>query len=226
MTLCAVLFDLDGTLHDKSATLSRVAEVQHAEAGLAVLGVDLDAWLHHYIELNNRRIEKTDVFSKLASRFGLPVSLETRLLEDFDANLGKLAVPFAGAHEILAWCKGRGLKVGIVTNGRDGFQRSKITGMGLSGAIDAVLTSGGYGVKKPDHAIFVACLEQLGVEPADAAFVGDDIHADMEPAIALGMLPIWKSATPSELVAFSSNELPCIHAYLRSVALYFPKQEQ
>ena len=218
VTLGAVLFDLDDTLHDKSATLSRVGEIQHAEAGLAALGVDLGGWLHDYIELNNRRIEKTEVFSKLASTFGLPAGLEAKLREDFDANLGKLAVPFAGTHELLAWCKDRGLKVGIVTNGRDAFQRSKITGMGLSGVIDAILTSGAFGVKKPGHAIFFACLEQLGVHPADAAFVGDDLHADMEPAIALAMLPIWKSATRSERVAFSSNELPSIHAYLRGVA--------
>jgi putative hydrolase of the HAD superfamily len=218
MTLGAVLFDLDDTLHDKSATLNRVGELQHAEAGLAALGVGLDAWLIDYIELNNQRIAKTEVFSKLASRFGLPTGLEARLLKDFDANLGKLAVPFAGAHELVAWCKGRRLKVGIVTNGRDAFQRSKISGMGLSSVIDATLTSGGYGVKKPDHAIFLACLEQLGVQPTEAAFVGDDLHAEMEPAIELGMLPIWKCGRRSERVAFSSNELPEIHTYLRGVA--------
>ena len=218
MPLGAVLFDLDDTLHDKSATLSRVGELQHAKAGLAALGVGLDTWLLDYIELNNQRIEKTQVFSRLASTFGLPASLETWLLEDFDASLGNLAVPYVGAQELVLWCKTRGLKVGIVTNGRDTFQRSKITGMGLSSLIDATLTSGGYGVKKPDHAIFVACLEQLGVQATEAAFIGDDLHADMEPAFALGMLPIWKSSTRSERVAFSSDELPEIHAYLRGVA--------
>ncbi len=218
MTLSAVIFDLDDTLHDKSATLSRVGERQHADAGLASLGIALDAWLLSYIELNNQRIEKTEVFSRLASHFGLPTSHESTLLRDFDANLGKHALPFAGAHELVAWCKGKGLKVGIVTNGRDAFQRSKIVGMGLSNMIDATLTSGEFGVKKPDHAIFRACLEQLGVQATDAAFVGDDFRADMEPAIALGMLPVWKTVKQSELVAFSSNELPAIHAYLRSVA--------
>jgi len=77
-----------------------------------------------------------------------------------------LAVPFAGTHELVAWCKSRSLKVGIVTNGRDAFQRSKIAGMGLDSAIDAIFTFCGYGVKKPDQAIFVAYLEQLGVSPA------------------------------------------------------------
>ena len=79
MTLGAVLFGLDDTLHDKSATLSRVGEIQHAEAGLAELGVDLGGWLHDYIELNNRRIEKTAVSSKFASTFGLPAGLEAKL---------------------------------------------------------------------------------------------------------------------------------------------------
>jgi len=218
MTLSAILFDLDDTLHDKSATLNRVGTLQHTDAHLAALGVSLETWLRHYIELNNQHIEKTEVFSRLASTFSLPSSLETRLLEDFDANLGKLAVPFAGAHELIAWCKSRCLKVGIVTNGRDAFQRSKIAGMGLDSAIDAIFTSGGYGVKKPDPAIFMACLEQLGVQPSEAAFVGDDLRADMEPAIALGMLPIWKSRIQSAQVAFSSDALPEIHAYLRSVA--------
>lgn len=218
MTLSAVLFDLDDTLHDKSATLNRVGALQHAEAGLAGRGVDLGKWLVDYVDLNNQRIEKTEVFSKLASTFGLPTDLEANLLEDFDAGLGKLAAPFAGACELINWCKDRGLKVGIVTNGRDAFQRSKVTGMGLSSLVDATLTSGGYGVKKPDHAIFVACLAHLGVRPTEAVFIGDDFHADMEPAIALGMLPIWKSGSRSSRVAFSSNELPDIHAYLRGVA--------
>jgi putative hydrolase of the HAD superfamily len=218
MTLGAVLFDLDDTLHDKSATLNRVGALQHADADLAALGIALETWLRHYIELNNQRIEKSAVFSKLASTFSLPSSLETRLLEDFDSNVGKLAVPFVGAHEIVAWCKSSGLKVGIVTNGRDAIQRSKINGMGLSNSIDATLTSGGYGVKKPDQAIFMACLERLGVQPTEAAFVGDDLQADIEPAIALGMLPIWKNIAQSERVAFSSNELPEIQVYLRNVA--------
>ena len=218
MTLRAVLFDLDDTLHDKTATLKRVASIQYESGGLAALGVGVDAWLRHYVNLNNQRIEKTAVFSKLAFAFALPFSLETRLLQDFDENLGKLAVPYPGAHELISSCKSSGLKVGVITNGRDAFQRSKIDGMGMRGAIDATFTSGGFGVKKPDQAIFLACLAELSVQPSQAAFVGDDFAADMEPAIELGMPPIWKSGRSSNRVAFSSNDLARIHAHLRSVA--------
>jgi putative hydrolase of the HAD superfamily len=218
MTLRAVLFDLDDTLHDKSATLRRFGQHQHTDAQLAARGVTLENWLSCYIELNNQRIEKSEVFSRLGSRFNLPPSTEDTLLSEFDANLGQQAVPFPGAHTLVAWCKDRGLKVGIVTNGRDDFQRSKIAGMGLGNLIDVTLTSGGYGVKKPDHAIFNACLTALKVKPTEAAFVGDDFSADMEPAIDIGMHAIWKNIEQSPRVAFSSNELPDIHAHLRSVA--------
>jgi putative hydrolase of the HAD superfamily len=214
----AVLFDLDDTLHDKSATLCRVGSRQHAEANLSALGIGLQHWLDRYIELNNQRIEKSEVFSKLATIFRVPPALEQKLLEDFDENLGALAVPFEGAHELLSWCKRSGMKVGIVTNGRDAFQRSKIAGMGLSNLSDVTLTSGGFGVKKPDPSIFLACLEKLGVQSTHAAFVGDDLHADIEPANSLGMLSIWKTAEVSERATFCSNELPEIREYLRGVA--------
>ena len=66
--------------------------------------------------------------------------------------------------------------------------------------------------------IFLACLQQLEIHPTEAAFVGDDLHADIEPAIALGMLPIWKSSQHSERAAYCSNDLSKIHVYLRGVA--------
>jgi putative hydrolase of the HAD superfamily len=104
------------------------------------------------------------------------------------------------------------------TNGRDAFQRSKIDGMGVTKLVDSIVTSGGFGVKKPDPRIFVACLNQLQVAPESAAFVGDDFAADMEPAIALGMLPVWKNAERSNRVAFASHELTPIGQRLLSRA--------
>ena len=110
--------------------------------------------------------------------------------------------------------RGRGLKIGVVTNGRDAFQRSKIAGMGAAAHIDATVTSGGFGAKKPDHRIFAACLGELGVAPSEAAFVGDDFEADMEPALALGLHAVWKTKLQSPRVAFCADELPAIHAHL------------
>ena len=193
MHLRAALFDLDDTLHDKSATLRVVAARQYAEANLAALGVSDSRWERAFVELNNLRIDKTEVFFRLSQQFGLTTSLQEVLLGDFDANLGSAAVPFPGAAELLRMCKSQGIKVGIVTNGRDAFQRSKISGMGLLPFVDAVVTSGAFGVKKPDPSIFLACLNLLDVQAEHEVFVGDDLSADVEPSLKLGMRAILKS---------------------------------
>ena len=216
MPLLAVLFDLDDTLHDKSATLEHVARVQFTEFNLSRQGVVQPSWHELFLRLNNERIEKVGVFKRLAAEFRLPKALEEALLEDFDENLGKHACPYPGALETLASLRQRGVKLGIVTNGRDAFQRSKIEGMGVAKLFDSIVTSGGFGVKKPDPRIFSACLGELQVGPESAAFVGDDFAADMEPAIALGMLAVWKSARHSDQVAFSSNDLAYIGQRLLS----------
>lgn len=218
MSLLAVLFDLDDTLHDKSATLEHVAGIQFAAFNLSSHGAAQTAWHERYLALNNERIEKAEVFRRLATDFSLPKALEDALLEDFDENLGKLACPYPSALDVLVSLRERGLKLGIVTNGRDAFQRSKIQGMGITNLVDSVVTSGGFGVKKPDPRIFAACLSELEVTPESAAFVGDDFAADMEPAIQLGMLAVWKSAESSDRVAFSSNELVRIGQHLLSGA--------
>jgi HAD superfamily hydrolase (TIGR01509 family) len=214
----AALFDLDDTLHDKSATLRSVADRQFVEAGLADLGIAQTEWQARFVELNNRRIEKPVVFAALARTFELPTTLQQYLLADFDATLGREAVAFPGAVELLQACKARGLKVGVVTNGRDAFQRSKISGMGLLPYIDAVVTSGAFGRKKPDPAIFWECLRQLEAEPGQAVFIGDDLSADIEPSVKLGMRAICKSPLPAPGAWLSSDSLHEISAHLHAQA--------
>jgi FMN phosphatase YigB (HAD superfamily) len=165
MNLQAVLFDLDDTLHDKSATLRAVAARQYVMGGLSSWGIQERDWASQYVELNNLRGEKTEVFARLRDRFSLPSDLAAVLLADFDTNLGASARPYAGALDLVSACKSRGMKVGLVTNGRDAFQRSKIAGMGIAENFDAVVTSGGLQIKKPDLRIFRACLGMLVVEP-------------------------------------------------------------
>jgi putative hydrolase of the HAD superfamily len=50
-----------------------------------------------------------------------------------------------------------------------------------------VLTSSSHGKTKPHETIFRRMLELLGVEPAEAAMVGDTLEDDVEGARAVGM---------------------------------------
>ena len=77
-----------------------------------------------------------------------------------------------------------GLRLGLVSNtGRD--LDAFVAHHRLS--VDAALSSGAHGKTKPDASIFRAVLYLLGVEPEDAAMVGDSIEDDVEGALAIGM---------------------------------------
>jgi HAD superfamily hydrolase (TIGR01509 family) len=209
--LRAVLFDLDNTLHDKKATLRRMPADQFAAFGLTQLGVDAADWTTRYGQLNQQRISKTRVFEALSLHFQLPIALAAALLRDFDARLGSLAVPVDGAQALLRDCRARGLKLAVVSNVRDAFQRSKWAGLGWTDLVDLVVTSGELGIKKPDLRLFRHALAALDVAPEQAVMVGDDLEADIQPALALGMRAIWRAVpvagtpTPDGLLLVSPD---------------------
>jgi putative hydrolase of the HAD superfamily len=91
---------------------------------------------------------------------------------------------YEDALPVLEDLRGRGLKLGLVSNtGRelDAF----VAHHGLE--VDAVLGSRSFGRTKPHPTIFQAVLEQLVVEPAAAAMVGDSPEDDVEGARAAGI---------------------------------------
>ena len=76
------------------------------------------------------------------------------------------------------------LKLALVSNGVRDLE-AFVAHHGLD--VDAAVCSRDHGWIKPHETIFRAALERLGVEPADAAMVGDSLEDDVEGARALGM---------------------------------------
>jgi len=62
---------------------------------------------------------------------------------------------------------------------------------GLAKSLDVILDSTRIGISKPDPGIFRLAMDELGVEPAEAIFVGDSYDRDMLPARRLAMKTIW-----------------------------------
>jgi HAD superfamily hydrolase (TIGR01549 family) len=80
--------------------------------------------------------------------------------------------------------RARGLLIGLLSNSsRDLGQFVVHHGL----AVDAVLTSRAHGKSKPHETIFRALLALLGVDPGEAAMVGDTIEDDVDGALAIGM---------------------------------------
>jgi FMN phosphatase YigB (HAD superfamily) len=62
---------------------------------------------------------------------------------------------------------------------------------GLREPLDALAISHDVGVRKPRAELFAAALDALGVAPAEAIHVGDDLRADVAGAAALGLRTVW-----------------------------------
>jgi putative hydrolase of the HAD superfamily len=103
-----------------------------------------------------------------------------------DAFMGALVfeeVP--GASETLQRLRQRGLKLGVVANW-DYALPEHLERLGLAALVDTVVTSARAGAAKPDPAIFVLALRELGV-PADRALHVGDEPCDEEGARAAGL---------------------------------------
>jgi HAD superfamily hydrolase (TIGR01662 family) len=89
--------------------------------------------------------------------------------------------------DALAALRAAGLRIGLVSNSaRDVREFARHHGLD----VDAGISSFHHGRTKPHASIFRAVLDLLGVEPAEAAMVGDTIADDIEGALALGMRAI------------------------------------
>jgi putative hydrolase of the HAD superfamily len=94
---------------------------------------------------------------------------------------------YEDALPVLDEIRGAGLKIGLVSNGARDLE-AFVVHHGLD--VDAAIGSRAHGKIKPHETIFRAALAALGVEPEEAAMVGDSLADDVEGARALGMRAI------------------------------------
>lgn len=95
-----------------------------------------------------------------------------------------------GAVETLEALKGRGCRLGIISN-NDGKCREKCEEMGIDKYFEIIIDSTVEGVGKPSPAIFELALERMRISPHEAAHVGDMYGADVMGARDVGLLPVW-----------------------------------
>lgn len=192
-TLKAVLFDRDDTLAYTDPSVYReaalwVAErygVDAREAGriLAELWQDqADAWW------DLRTPESEDAFwesygAELTTRLGLGPDAAPELLGAFPYE--RYMKPVQGAREVLSELRGRGLKIGVLSNTLPSIDRT-LEAVGLSDLVDVALATCTLGVHKPEPRAFTLAAEALGVHPSEVLFV-DDRPENVEAARALGM---------------------------------------
>ena len=95
-----------------------------------------------------------------------------------------------------------GYRTALVSNFDHGPTAHRIlTRHGIDAMFGATVISADFGRRKPHPAIFGAALEQLGVAPAEALFIGDTVAEDVRGARATGMDVVWIDASGGGLPA-------------------------
>ena len=127
-------------------------------------------------------------------------------------------VPDPGAKATLDELAARGVRVGVLSNGWNPLQIAKARRCGFHGR---VIASGDLGAQKPDPGAFSALCRELGVEPSQCWYVGDDPAADVMGAIRAGLRAVWLD---NEGKAYPTDLPPAHHVIhsLREIADLVP----
>ena len=192
----AVLFDLDDTLWPI------VPVIRHAEQ-------TLHDWLLQHVpavaeqwsieSLRERRMEM------LAENPNYQIDLyalrhagltEAFIASDADAGMVDHAMAvFAHARNAVTLFDdvvpgltriGRARRLGSISNGF-----ADLKAIGLAAHFHTSLAAHTFGSAKPDPAIFHAACAALGVAPAQAVYVGDDLQLDVEASQNAGLRAVW-----------------------------------
>jgi HAD superfamily hydrolase (TIGR01549 family) len=194
MTLRAVLFDVDFTLVRPGPELGADGYVRVAQRH----GVELDG--SRYQEARERALESLQRHPDFRHDEEIWFAFSERVVRGMGGNSDRareIAMEIERAWErsenfalyedavpVLEELRSHGLKIGLVSNGaRD--MREFIEHHRLD--VDAAVGSRHHGKVKPDPSIFLAALEQLGVEASETVMVGDTIADDIEGARAVGI---------------------------------------
>jgi HAD superfamily hydrolase (TIGR01549 family) len=166
----ALVFDLDGTLVD-----TVYAHVFSWQRALDEAGLSIDGWRIH------RRIGMSGgLFTRAVAReLGRPLAPEE--VDAVQARHGELfrelvpeRRPLPGAVELLADLRSLEVPHGIATSGRRPEIDASLEALGVHPDL-VVIARGDVLRAKPEPDLFLACAEQLGVEPEDCYVVGDAV---------------------------------------------------
>ena len=189
----AVLFDLDGTLLDRDASIKHFVARQYDRLTPKLKQIPKSDYVSRFIELDCRGyVWKDKVYQTIVSEFGLQTISWQELLDDYETQFLYSCIPFPNLVETLDILTTQGYLLGIITNGLGDFQRRTIQGLGIEKYFKTILISEVEGVRKPEAEIFLRALRNLGVIPDESVFIGDHPDTDVIGAKRVGMKSFWK----------------------------------
>lgn len=210
------VFDLDNTLFDRYATITKVItdNFEHIRKYINPVYNAAEA-AEHLCAAECRYLadgpDWTRIYNTLVSEyfFNRDNTPEKERCFDFIIrNFHKTAINFPFTESLLKTLRARGYKLGIITNGKKGIQNAKLDLLGIRGLVDEVITAGDFAEMmcgdeterqwyKPNAPIFQYMAEKLNEKPEDLYYVGDNPINDVLASKNAGYVPVWvKSRSP------------------------------
>jgi len=205
----AVLFDWNNTLVQFTWDDELLAEGHRA--GLRAIGREDDDLAAFTARHRDRVIERggpdEPYESLLRELLGEVSDDELDAFIDAEHEAWSPAFQVLGsAQALLEALRSRGVKTGVVLNswpdpGR--VLRRDIDRAGLTDLLDVIVISSEVGMRKPEAGIFHLALDELGVDPLSAMFVGDRLDTDVQGAANVGM-------TTVQALWFRADDTPAV----------------
>ncbi len=213
----AVIFDLGGTLIDYLGGAPSWPEMEfpgvqalHDCLSAAGFPIDAEAFRESFIAAMDHRwraategISDPPTLASLiveachAAGFHLEEELHEAAVAAYCAPIAERAVVAGGAEPLLAWLRGHGVRIGLISNTiwPAEVHRLDLERYGLLDHFHTTVFSSETGLWKPDPRIFALTLERLEVAPDRAVFVGDRLMEDVQGAQRAGLRAIFVEGT-------------------------------
>ena len=179
----AVLFDLDGTLLDSAPDMLAVANLMRAQHGLEPM--PLDDLRAHVSKGSRAMLGAAFPHIDASERDGWV----QQFLDLYERELGLHGAPFDGVEPMLAALEAAGRPWGIVTNKPEYLARKLMPLLGWETRCAVLIGGDTLAVRKPDPLPLTVAAQQIGIDPADCVYVGDD-ERDILAARGAGMASV------------------------------------
>jgi HAD superfamily hydrolase (TIGR01549 family) len=121
--------------------------------------------------------------------------VDTTLIQEatdrFKALHIEFSTPYDGVYDILETLKTRKVKLGVISNSFAGHSRIILNKLKMAHFFSSIVDCGDVNAFKPMKAPFERVLHELGVQSAEAIYVGDEYYADIVGAKAVGLTTVW-----------------------------------
>lgn len=187
----ACVFDAYGTVFDFASAAARCPDIpEDRRAALTTMWRDKQLQYTWLRTLQGRYVDFWQITGD-ALDFALDsLAIQSSRLRETLMELYRTLAPFPEVHDVLLALRQSGFATAILSNGSPAMLDAAVSGSGLSGLFDVVLSADAVGAFKTHPKVYQYALDQLGL-PAPAISFQSSNAWDAYAASDFGMRVVW-----------------------------------